>query len=83
MPALDVHREIFPHALAAAEAARALAVANFNLVGLADAVGAPVQAVCVSADHSGHEKDLLSGMKKAPRKALGLSLTNIIIPFHL
>lgn len=65
MPALYVDRQVFLHALAAAEAARALAVANLNLVGLADAVGAPIQAVCIGADNRGHEKDLLSGMKKA------------------
>ena len=67
MPALDIYWQVFPHALLAAKTARALAVANLNLVGLADAVRAPIQAVCVGADNRGHEKDLLSGMKKAPR----------------
>ena len=42
MPALDIYWQVFLHALAAAEAARALAVLDLNLVGLADAIGTPV-----------------------------------------
>ena len=70
MPALNVHRQVFLHALAAAKAPRALAVFDLNLVGLAKAVGAPIQAVDIEADNRGHEKDLLSSMKKAPLQAL-------------